>query len=109
MTRCQLTAHFPALAVGFVMGMVFGVLTRFILRYMRYLGASHDQEVALTLGMAYLAYWVTGQPCKGSGMTAETIGPGICQRFCAHNIGSTDLTKGKGKCFAQQVGKSWKT
>jgi uncharacterized membrane protein (DUF4010 family) len=33
----------------------------------RYMGASHDQEVALTLGMAYLAYWVTGIPCKGSG------------------------------------------
>lgn len=33
----------------------------------RYMGATHDQEVALTLGMAYLAYWITGIPCKGSG------------------------------------------
>eukprot|EP00878_Enallax_costatus_P002544 GHUV01002726.1.p1 GENE.GHUV01002726.1~~GHUV01002726.1.p1 ORF type:complete len:958 (+),score=224.31 GHUV01002726.1:205-3078(+) len=59
--------------IGFVMGMVFGVLTRFLLRYMRYLGASHDQEVALTLGMAYLAYWVTAQPCKGSGVVAVAV------------------------------------
>jgi hypothetical protein len=36
----------------------------------RYAGANHDQEVALTLGMAYLAYWVTGVPCKGSGVCA---------------------------------------
>lgn len=59
-------------AVGFVMGMVFGILTRLFLRFMRYLGASHDQEVALTLGMAYLAYWITGQPCKGSGEAPYT-------------------------------------
>jgi hypothetical protein len=32
---------------------------------------SHDQEVALTLGMAYLAYWVAAIPCKGSGMLLE--------------------------------------
>jgi hypothetical protein len=50
------------------MGMVFGILTRLFLRFMRYMGAGHDQEVALTLGMAYLAYWVTAIPCKGSGM-----------------------------------------
>jgi hypothetical protein len=49
------------------MGMVFGILTRLFLRFMRYMGAGHDQEVALTLGMAYLAYWITAIPCKGSG------------------------------------------
>lgn len=54
-------------AVGFIMGLVFGTMTRLLLRFMRYLGAGHDQEVALTLGMAYLAYWVTAIPCKGSG------------------------------------------
>jgi hypothetical protein len=47
--------------------MAFGVLTRLLLRLMRHLGAGHDSEVALTLGMAYLAYWITGIPCKGSG------------------------------------------
>lgn len=58
-------------AVGFVMGMAFGVLTRLLLRYMRYMGAGHDQEVALTLGMAYLAYWITAMPCKGSGAAGD--------------------------------------
>jgi hypothetical protein len=38
-----------------------------MLRFMAYCNASKDQEVALTLAMAYLAYWVTGSPCKGSG------------------------------------------
>eukprot|EP00879_Flechtneria_rotunda_P004544 GHRR01004799.1.p1 GENE.GHRR01004799.1~~GHRR01004799.1.p1 ORF type:complete len:1688 (+),score=648.93 GHRR01004799.1:153-5216(+) len=59
--------------IGFVMGMAFGVLTRLFLRFMRYMGAGHDQEVALTLGMAYLAYWVTGVPCKGSGVVAVAV------------------------------------
>ena len=49
------------------MGLAFGLLTRLLLRFMAYLNASKDQEVALTLAMAYLAYWVTGSPCKGSG------------------------------------------
>lgn len=60
-------------AVGLVMGVAFGVFTRLCLRFMRYLGASHDQEVALTLGVAYLAYWITAQPCKGSGERASEV------------------------------------
>lgn len=43
----------------------------------RYMGAGHDQEVALTVGMAYLAYWVTGQPCKGSGKPPALLGADI--------------------------------
>jgi NhaP-type Na+/H+ or K+/H+ antiporter len=59
--------------IGFVMGYVFGALTRVILRLMRRWGAGRDQEVALTLAMAYLAYWVTASPCKGSGVVAVAI------------------------------------
>eukprot|EP00882_Tetradesmus_deserticola_P021824 GHRQ01023626.1.p1 GENE.GHRQ01023626.1~~GHRQ01023626.1.p1 ORF type:complete len:386 (+),score=167.11 GHRQ01023626.1:523-1680(+) len=59
--------------IGFLMGMVFGMLTRLFLRFMRYMGAGHDQEVALTLGMAYLAYWITAMPCKGSGVVAVAV------------------------------------
>lgn len=34
---------------------------------MRRMGCTVFQEVALTLAMAYLAYWVTAIPAKGSG------------------------------------------
>jgi hypothetical protein len=55
----------------------------------RYMGASHDQEVALTLGMAYLAYWVTGIPCKGSGGWACVSSRG-CVAYVALRTHSTN-------------------
>jgi len=60
-------------AVGFLMGYAFGFLTRMMLRVMRRFGAGRDQEVALTLAMAYLAYWVTSSPCQGSGVVAVAV------------------------------------
>ncbi|KAF8065728.1 NHX8 [Scenedesmus sp. PABB004] len=66
-------AVFQLATIGFVMGMAFGVATRLFLRFMRHMGAGHDQEVALTLGMAYLAYWITAVPCKGSGVVAVAV------------------------------------
>lgn len=40
---------------------------------MRRFGAGRDQEVALTLAMAYLAYWVTASPGRGSGVVAVAV------------------------------------
>ncbi|KAI8472713.1 MAG: Sodium/hydrogen exchanger family-domain-containing protein [Monoraphidium minutum] len=64
---------FQFATIGFVMGWFFGWLTRMMLRVMRRFGAGNDQEVALTLAMAYLAYWITASPCKGSGVVAVAV------------------------------------
>lgn len=61
------------MSVGFLLGCVFGFLTRVLLRVMRRFGAGRDQEVALTLAMAYLCYWVTASPCRGSGVVAVAV------------------------------------
>ena len=55
------------------MGYAFGFTTRLMLRVMRRFGVGRDQEVALTLAMAYLAYWVTASPGKGSGVVAVAV------------------------------------
>lgn len=65
--------HKHQTTVGFLLGYAFGFLTRVLLRLMRQVGAGRDQEVALTLAMAYLCYWVTGSPCKGSGVVAVAV------------------------------------
>ena len=52
------------------MGLGFGIATRIMLRFMRRVNASKDQEVALTVGMAYLAYYLTGLPSLAGGSGA---------------------------------------
>lgn len=63
----------PPRAVGAIFGYAFGAATRLLLRLMRRFGAGRDQEVALTLAMAYLAYWVTASPGRGSGVVAVAV------------------------------------
>ena len=59
--------------IGFCLGLAFGIATRMLLRLMRRIGATKDQEVALTLANAYLAYWVTSAPAGGSGVVAVAV------------------------------------
>lgn len=52
---------------GLGIGLAFGITCRYILRFMRYMNATIDQQVSLTLAFAYLSYYVANSPARVSG------------------------------------------
>ena len=52
---------------GLGIGIAFGIACRYILRFMRYMNASIDQQVGLTLALAYLSYYTANSPARVSG------------------------------------------
>lgn len=54
-------------AGGFLIGMAFGIGTRYVLRWMRHLGAGIEQQVALTFALGYLSFYTANGPAGVSG------------------------------------------
>lgn len=52
---------------GLGIGLAFGIACRYALRFMRYMGATIDQQVSLTLALAYLSYYTANAPAHVSG------------------------------------------
>ena len=52
---------------GFLIGMAFGIGTRYALRFMRHLGAGIEQQVALTFALGYLSFYTANGPAGVSG------------------------------------------
>ena len=52
---------------GFLIGMAFGIGTRYVLRWMRHLGAGIEQQVALTFALGYLVFYTANGPAAVSG------------------------------------------
>ena len=52
---------------GFLIGMAFGIGTRYVLRFMRHLGAGIEQQVALTFALGYLSFYTANGPAGVSG------------------------------------------
>ena len=55
------------LAGGLGIGLAFGIACRYVLRFMRNMGATIDQQVSLTLALAYLSYYTANAPAAVSG------------------------------------------
>ena len=64
---CMFRYQFEAPAGGLGIGLAFGIACRYMLRFMRYMNASIDQQVGLTLALAYLSYYVANSPAAVSG------------------------------------------
>ena len=47
--------------------MAFGIGTRYVLRWMRHLGAGIEQQVALTFALGYLVFYTANGPAAVSG------------------------------------------
>ena len=47
--------------------MAFGIGTRYVLRWMRHLGAGIEQQVALTFALGYLSFYTANGPAGVSG------------------------------------------
>lgn len=65
-------AH-PRPAGGFAFGLAFGWVTQMMLRYMRRHGLGREQQIALTLAMGYMVYYVANSPGKASGVVAVAV------------------------------------
>ena len=55
------------LAGGFLTGIVYGFCTQLLLKWMRRLGATTDQQIALTFACAYLSFYTANGPINVSG------------------------------------------
>lgn len=70
-------------AGGFLIGIAFGIGTRYVLRWMRHLGAGIEQQVALTFALGYLSFYTANGPAAVSGALGtkrRTKVPGTCRR-----------------------------
>ena len=54
-------------AGGLGIGLAFGIACRYVLRFMRYMGASIEQQISLTVALAYLSYYTANAPAHVSG------------------------------------------
>ncbi len=52
---------------GALIGLGFGIVMRYILRWMRHLGAGIEQQVAMTFAIGYLSYYTANAPAHVSG------------------------------------------
>ena len=50
-----------------LIGLAFGVAVRWLLGWMRQRGAGRDQQICLTLAVAYLSFYVANSPADVSG------------------------------------------
>ena len=66
-TARRVTTHFLAVTGGGLIGVGFGLATRFTLRFLQRFGATSEQQIALTLASGYLSFYVANAPCKVSG------------------------------------------
>ena len=57
-------------AGGMLIGFGFGVAVRWLLRWMRQRDAGRDQQICLTLAVAYLSFYVANSPAEVSGKHA---------------------------------------
>ena len=64
LTLTQARHHF---AGGFLTGIVYGFCTQLLLKWMRRLGATTDQQIALTFACAYLSFYTANGPIGVSG------------------------------------------
>lgn len=53
---------------GGLIGLAFGVAMRYVLRWMRHLGAGLEQQVAMTFAVGYLSYYTANAPAGVSGL-----------------------------------------
>jgi hypothetical protein len=63
----QLTRRAALAAGGLLIGIAFGIGTRYVLRWMRHLGAGIEQQVALTFALGYLSFYTANGPAAVSG------------------------------------------
>ncbi len=54
-------------AGGALIGLAFGIAMRYVLRWMRHLGAGIEQQVAMTFACGYLSYYTANAPAEVSG------------------------------------------
>lgn len=54
-------------AGGGLIGIGYGIATRFILRFLQRFGATAEQQIALTLACGYLSFYTANAPAKVSG------------------------------------------
>ena len=57
-------------SIGFGIGLGFSLISYYILKWLRWKGASSYVEATYVLAMAYLVYYVTNGPADGSGVIA---------------------------------------
>ncbi|KAL0035986.1 hypothetical protein WJX77_010179 [Trebouxia sp. C0004] len=55
---------------GMLIGLAFGVTVRWLLSWMRQRDAGRDQQICLTLAVAYLSFYVANSPANVSGVIA---------------------------------------
>lgn len=56
---------------GGLIGIGYGMATRFILRFLQRFGATAEQQIALTLACGYLSFYTANSPAKVSGGVPE--------------------------------------
>jgi NhaP-type Na+/H+ or K+/H+ antiporter len=61
-------------AVGFAVGVAFGMFTRQFLRLLRRFGGGEDSQIAWTFATAYICYYITDYLAGGSGKQMDAAG-----------------------------------
>lgn len=83
-------------AGGGLIGLAFGIATRYTLRILQRFGASFEQQIALTFACGYLSFYVANAPASKSGMILfeSTLGNFVscgCLVVCTCTISTTSL------------------
>lgn len=58
---------------GALIGLAFGIAMRYVLRWMRHLGAGIEQQVAMTFAVGYLSYYTANAPAAVSGQHSQLM------------------------------------
>jgi len=66
-----------------LIGLAFGVTVRWLLSWMRQRDAGRDQQICLTLAVAYLSFYVANSPANVSGQP-------FCQLLCWQSLVACD-------------------
>ncbi len=68
---------------GACLGLAFGILTRLVLKFMHRRGHKAPEQRALTVAMAYLAFYVANGPCARPGPLLIKL---ACDTVCATHL-----------------------
>jgi NhaP-type Na+/H+ or K+/H+ antiporter len=58
---------------GGLIGIGYGIATRFTLRFLQRFGATAEQQIALTLACGYLSFYTANSPAKVSGGNPQIV------------------------------------
>lgn len=69
-----------------MLGLAFGILTRLVLKWMHRRGHKAPEQLALTVAMAYLSFYVANGPCVHLISLLHVDAKALCSPACCRSV-----------------------